>query len=244
MTAMGEIRVKTAVFEGPIDLLLTLATKREIDLNQVALAELTSDYIRAVAADREAHSPEEMAAFLVVGSRLLALKASALIPEPEVETEEDLAAWEEAMRGRMQEYSRFKAAALELMQRHQEGGFAFTSAIEAEVIPAVKLEIDRDGLAAAFQDVLDRLPPPTEVAVELHRYSLADEADAIRHRLADGQPVGFSAIFDAAKSRLQAVVIFLALLELVRTGEVKLRQRGTFADIELHPGRLLAESPP
>ena len=130
------------------------------------------------------------------------------------------------MRGRMLEYERFKAAALELMRRHEEGGFAFTSAVEAEVIPAEKLHIDGDGLAAAFQLVLDRLPAPTEVAVELHRYSLAEEARAIRARLAGGEALNFTAIFDGAGTRLHAVVIFLALLELVRTGEVRLRQRG------------------
>jgi segregation and condensation protein A len=230
------LRVKTAVFEGPIDLLLTLAQRRELDLNQVRLAELTHDYLAAVLQPDPARAPvepEEMAAFLVVGSKLLALKAAALLPSAMPEQEEDLEAWEEQVRERMQEYRRFKEAAMELMRRHTEGGFSFVSAIEAEIVPAERLEIEADALAAAFQAVLDRLPPPEEVQVQLRQYSLADEIEGITMKLRDQDRVSFTALFDNAESRLHAVVIFLALLELIRIGQARVRQRQVFADIEV-----------
>jgi segregation and condensation protein A len=235
-----DLRVQTPEFEGPIDLLLTLAQRQQVDLNQVRLADLAWDYLNGIRADAAAgqtRAPEELAAFLVVASRLLALKAAALLPSAGGEDEEeDLESWEEQVRQRMVEYARFKEAAMELMKRHQEGGASFPSAIEAEIIPLERLAIDAGGLATAFQAVLDRLPTPEEVSVELSSYSLSEEMDSIRARLRSGESTSFNAIFASAQTRLHAVVIFLALLELVRTGEAGFRQRSVFADIEITLG--------
>jgi segregation and condensation protein A len=234
------VRIKTAVFEGPLDLLLTLAMRQQVDLNQVRLGDLAWDYVNSVKSDEggRARTPEEMAAFLVVASRLLALKAAGLLPGAAGdEQEEDLEEWEETIRQRMAEYQRFKQAATELMRRHQEGGFSFPSAIEGEIVPSERLEISRDGLAAAFQAILDRLPAPLEVQVELSRYSLADEMDGIRARLVADGAISFTLFFEAAQTRLHAVVIFLALLELIRLGEARFRQRATFGEIEVLKSR-------
>ena len=233
------LRVATSVFEGPIDLLLTLAQRREVDLNQVRLADLTWDYLAAIRETPRAgvRNPEEIAAFLVVASRLLALKAAALIPSAAPSDEaEDLESWEEQVRERMAEYQRFKDAALDLMRRHQEGGSSFPAALEGEIVPMERLEIDPDGLASAFRAVLDRLPPPSEVAVELSNYSLADEMDRIRARVRDADGTGFTTLFESAETRLHAVVIFLALLELIRLGEARIRQQATFGEIQVLAG--------
>ena len=233
---LDEVRVQTAVFEGPIDLLLTLAQRQQVDLNQVRLGDLAWDYLAGIRSDdgSRVRTPEEMAAFLVVASRLLALKAAALLPGASgEEEEEDLEAWEETVRERMLEYQRFKDAAVELMRRHQEGGFSFPSAIEGEIIPSERLEINPDGLAAAFQAILDRLPVPGEMEVELSNYSLPDEMVRIRERLVSDPATSFTAVFEAAETRLHAVVIFLALLELIRLGEARFRQRATFGEIEI-----------
>ena len=77
-----DVQVATPVFTGPIDLLLTLATRQEVDLNLVRLADLTGPYLAAMESQDPAPAPEEMAAFLLVGSKLLALKAAALLPGP------------------------------------------------------------------------------------------------------------------------------------------------------------------
>jgi segregation and condensation protein A len=232
------VHVKTSVFEGPVDLLLTLATRQQVDLNQVRLGDLAWDYLNSIRNEDggRARTPEEMAAFLVVASRLLALKAAGLLPGATGDEEEDLEGWEDAVRQRMAEYQRFKQAATELMRRHQEGGFSFPSAIEGEIVPSERLEISRDGLAAAFQAILDRLPAPVEVQVDLSRYSLSEEMDAIRALLVADDAISFTLFFDAAQTRLHAVVIFLALLELIRVGEARFRQRATFGQIEVLRG--------
>ena len=227
------LRVRTDAFEGPIDLLLTLAQRRQVDLNQVRLADLTWAYLESLQTGR-GRPAEEMAAFLLVGAKLLALKAAGLLPGTTTEEEEDdLERWEEQVRERMLEYQRFKAAALELMRRHQEGGPSFGTLLEGDVVPSEKLAIHPDGLAAAFQAVLDRLPTPEEVAVDLSSYSLAEEMDSVRSRLLGGGAILFGELFQQARSRLHAVVIFLALLELIRVGEAGVRQRSTFGEIEV-----------
>ncbi len=233
---LDDVRVQSEVFDGPIELLLTMAQRLQVDLNQVRLGELAWDFLQGLSAEdgTRARSPEAMAAFLVVASRLLALKAAALLPgASRDEEEEDLEAWEETVRERMLEYQRFKDAAMELMRRHQEGGFSFPSAVEGEIIPSERLAIDPDGLAAAFQAILDRLPPPSEVQVELSNYSLTDEMDRIRGRISGEPATSFTVLFDAAESRLHAVVIFLALLEMIRLGEARFRQKATFGEIEI-----------
>jgi len=234
LTALAPgLRVRTEVFEGPIDLLLTLAQRQQLDLNQVRLGDLTWDYIESLG--RGGRRPaEEMAAFLLVGSKLLALKAAGLLPGTATEAEEeDLERWEEQVRERMLEYARFKAAALELMRRHQEGGPSFASLLEGEVVPSERLALHPDGLAAAFQAVLDRLPAPEEVAVEISSYSLGEEMDRVRTRLGGQKEIAFSDLFERAENRLHAVVIFLALLELIRLGEAGVRQKSTFGEIEV-----------
>ena len=229
------MRVRTDTFEGPIDLLLTLAQRRQLDLNQVCLADLTWAYLEGLQTGK-GRPAEEMAAFLLVGAKLLALKAAALLPGTNTEAEEDdLQRWEEQVRERMLEYQRFKAAALELMRRHQEGGPSFGTLLEGEVVPNEKLAIHPDGLAAAFQAVLDRLPTPEEVAIDISSYSLAEEMERVRSRLTGGRAVLFGELFQQARSRLHAVVIFLALLELIRVGEAGVRQRSTFGEIEVTP---------
>lgn len=231
--ANERLRVKTDVFEGPVDLLLTLAQRHQVDLNQVRLGDLTWDYLDSLQAGR-GRPAEEMAAFLLVGARLLALKAAGLLPGTSTEEEEeDLERWEEQVRERMREYQRFKEAALELMRRHQQGGPSFGTLLEGDVVPNERLAIHPDGLAAAFQAVLDRLPTPEEVAVEISSYSLADEMERVRSRLVGSGAILFGELFERAQSRLHAVVIFLALLELIRLGEAGVRQRSTFGEIEV-----------
>src|SRR5207249_5843502 len=95
--------VRTAAFDGPIELLLTLAQRAEVDLKTIPLASLTDDYLRAI--DQERPPLDRLAAFLVIGARLVQLKAAGLMPDAMgAEAEEDLQAWEDAIKGRLEEY--------------------------------------------------------------------------------------------------------------------------------------------
>lgn len=224
--------VRSAAFDGPIELLLGLAQRAEVDLKAISLAALTDDYLHAI---QEQRPPvDRLAAFLVIGARLVQLKAAALMPAPATGEEEDLEAWEEAIKGRLEEYKRFKDLAESLMRRHASGRFTFAGLLEPDVIPQARVQVSLDALAAAFQQVLDRLPPVDAVTVEFEQVSLSDKLDELRDLLGRQTQLNFSGIFRHARSRLEAVVTFLALLELIRIGEARVAQSSAFGEITVH----------
>ena len=224
--------VRTPAFDGPIELLLTLAQRAEVDLEAIPLAGLTDDYLRAIEQD---HPPlDRLAAFLVIGARLVQLKAAGLMPQATVGEEDDRQAWEDAIKGRLVEYRRFKELADSLMRRHASGRFTFAGLLEPDVIPQARVQVSLDALANAFRQVLDRLPPAEQVTVEMEHVSLAEKLEELRQMLARQAHLNFSAIFRHARTRLEAVVTFLALLELIRIGEARVAQASVFGEITVH----------
>lgn len=223
--------VATPAFDGPIELLLSLAQRAEVDLKAIPLASLTEDYLQAM--DRDPPPLDRLAAFLVIGARLVQLKAAALLPHAVSGEEEEIAAWEDAIRGRLQEYQRFKQLAEGLMQRHASGRFTFAGLFEPDVIPQARVQVSLDALAAAFQQVLDRLPPQPELTVELEHVSLGQKLEDLRSMMRRHPEMNFSAVFAQARTRLEAVVTFLALLELIRIGEIIVAQSSLFGDIRV-----------
>jgi segregation and condensation protein A len=222
--------VRTPAFDGPIELLLSLAQRAEVDLKVIPLANLTDDYLRAI--EQERPPLDRLAAFLVIGARLVQLKAAGLMPSSVAgEAEEDLQAWEEAIKSRLEEYRRFKELAESLMRRHASGRFTFAGLLEPEVIPQARVQVSLDALATAFQAVLDRLPPAEQVTVEMEQISLSDKLDELRRMLTQTPQLNFSAVFRHSRTRLEAVVTFLALLELIRIGEARVAQASAFAEI-------------
>jgi len=174
-----------------------------------------------------------MAAFLVIGARLVQLKAAALLPGATAEETEDVEAWESAIRGRLEEYKRFKELAESIMRRHASGHFTFAGLFEPEVIREPKVQVSLDALAAAFQQVMDRLPPAESVTFAVEHVSLADKLEQLREMIRVHPEMNFTAVFAQARTRLEAVVTFLALLELIRIGEIIVIQPSPFAQIRV-----------
>jgi segregation and condensation protein A len=156
------------------------------------------------------------------------------MPEAQLGEEEDLQAWEDAIKGRLEEYKRFKELAESLMRRHASGRFTFAGLLEPDVIPQARVQVSLDALASAFQQVLDRLPPPGPVTVEMEQVSLADKLEELRQMLQQQPQLNFSSVFRHARTRLEAVVTFLALLELIRIGEARVVQASAFGEISVH----------
>jgi segregation and condensation protein A len=223
--------VRSPAFDGPIELLLSLAQRAEVDLKAIQLGALTDDYLRAI--EQERPPLDRLAAFLVIGARLVQIKAAGLMSQPSSTEEDDLEAWEEAIKGRLAEYKRFKELAESLMRRHASGRFSFAGLLEPEVIPQARFQVSLDALAAAFQQVLDRLPPPEQIAFEMEHVSVADKLEELRGLLSRQRETNFSAVFSRAQTRLEAVVIFLAMLELIRIGEISVVQGSPFAEIKV-----------
>lgn len=231
--ARSRLAVATPVFEGPLDLLLALAERDELDILEVPLAGLTDGYLAAVA-ELEVPDPAEMADFLWMASRLLLLKSLRLLPGPEPEPEDaDLLGWEEDVRKRLEEYRAYKQMAQSLMERAAAEPFTFPPPARAIEIEGQEQPLEVERLVQAFQSILARIPP-RPVVVTGRSWTLEEKLEVIETRLAAGA-IDVLALIMESEDRLEAVVTFVALLELLRRGRVRIRQRERFGPIMAEP---------
>src|SRR5207245_9057905 len=151
-------RISTPVFEGPLELLLALAEREEVDIFQVSLARITDAYLAEIA-QREVQDPNEMAEFLWMAARLLLLKSIRLLPgEQPTDEESELLGWEEDVRQRLEEYRAYKAMAQDLMTRAEQEVFAFPPAARPVEAGGQEEPLDIDVLVAAFNSVVAGMP--------------------------------------------------------------------------------------
>lgn len=227
--------VKLPQFEGPLDLLLSLAQQGQIDLREIPLGQIAEDYLATTHSGVDLEQATEvlwtLAAMIEMKSRLLVPK-----PEPSEETlatEEGASDLQERLEERLAEYRAFKevATALRALEDYQKRVFSRTTTGDPE---AVVLEgVTIDDLFRAFQRVLERAQEEIgEIPTE--EVKVADRMEAILAMLTshpDG--VEFPALFSQAAGTLEVIVTFLALLELINERRVRAHQRGTFAPIRL-----------
>jgi segregation and condensation protein A len=218
------------VFHGPLDLLLQLVERRRLEITEVSLAAVASQYLQAVRA-LPSPDPDLLSEFLAIGSRLLLLKSRALLPrlpeEPDEEPVDDLAA-------RLEEYRRFKEAALALAARFESGEQAFVHPArpEAEDLQPPLAPIETQLLARLWRSIARR-QPPTVVAAEppRARVAVATRLALLRERLRGQGRLNWLEV--CGESLDELIATFLALLELIRRSEITVRQEHSFAPIEL-----------
>ena len=227
--ASPRLQIATPIFEGPLELLLALAERQELDILQVPLAELTDSYL-AELAELPHPDPLEMADFLWLASRLLLLKSIRLLPGEEPADEElDLLGWEEDVRRRLEEYRIYKQMAHDLMERAAADPFTFPApAREIEVLGQEE-PLQMSALVVALQSVLSRIPP-RPLIFQGNSWTLEDKVDQIETRLLRGSFELVQMLLES-EDRLEAVVGFVAILELIRRGRVLIRQRESFGEI-------------
>lgn len=231
MDASPRLEVRTPIFEGPLELLLSLVEREELDIFKVSLANVTDAYLTELAA-REVPQPEEMAEFLWMAARLLLLKSIRLLPgEPPTEEETDLLGWEDEVRQRLEEYKAYKAMAGELMERAVQETFAFPPPARTVEAGGQEEPLDVDRLVIAFNSVLARIPP-RPVVVTGRTWTLQEKLDLITRRLSDG-PIELVELILESEDRLEAVVTFVAVLELLRRGAISVRQKERFGPIHV-----------
>ena len=223
--------VSTQVFEGPLELLLALVEREELDIFQVSLAKVTDAYLVEVAS-REVADPQEMAEFLWMAARLLLIKSIRLLPgEPPTEDETDLLGWEEEVRRRLEEYRVYKEMAGELMERTQNDSIAFPPPLRPVEAGGQEEPLEVGLLIVAFNSVLARIPP-RPLVVTGRTWTLQEKLDAITDRLRRG-PIELVELILESEDRLEAVVTFVAVLELLRRSLVRVRQKERFGAIHV-----------
>ena len=243
--------VSLAVFEGPLDLLLALIERNELEISAVSLVAVTDQYLRTVDALEEV-DPGALADFLLVASRLVFIKSRSLLPQPRQEAdEEDEEDHADALVRQLLDYRRFKDAAASLRQREESGLRAFVrTAPTPELERRLELgDLTLDHLHRALRKVLDRLPKESPLPrVKTYAITVAEQIDYVRARVkghvsARGGGLRFTELLDAASTRLEVIVTFLALLELIKQQEIRVRQESTFGEIVLDVLEPAAELP-
>src|SRR3954469_10412692 len=222
----ADYKVKLAVFEGPLDLLLYLIKQDEIDIYDISLERITSQYLEYMQAFKELNI-ELAGEFIVMAANLIYLKSRSLLPvdqqPPDEDAAEDDPRWE--LIRQLIEYKKFKEAAVELHARQleQEKIFAREGAPTPGTPEPLQLgEIGIFQLIHAFQTVIRRIEARQDVQeIFAERFSVSEQIDAILQRAAQGARVRFSELFGAAASRVEVVVTFLALLELIRLKQIR-----------------------
>ena len=231
--------VRTPVFEGPLELLLALAEREELDILEVPLAKLTDSYLAELAA-RDLPDPNEMAEFLWMAAKLLLLKSIKLLPgEPPADEDVELLGWEEEVRLRMQEYKAYKAMAEDLMQRATEDRFAFGPPARPVEAAGQEEPLEVGLLVMAFNSVLSRIPP-RPLVVTGRSWTLEEKLDTITARLRAG-PIELLDLILESEDRLEAVVTFVAVLELLRRSLISVKQKQRFGPIHIETKALSGE---
>ncbi|WP_372498066.1 segregation and condensation protein A [Sinomonas terrae] len=240
-----EVRLEN--FTGPFDALLGLIAKRRLDITEVALATVTDDfiaYIRAMQDRGEEWALDEASEFLVIAATLLDLKAARLLPQGEVEDEEDVARLEarDLLFARLLQYKAFKEIAAIFGETLETEGrrFARTVSLEpafAALLPELVWQHTPEQFAAlAAKALAPKEAPPSEVGLaHLHAppVSVREQAAILGERLRSGGPQSFRALTTDADSRLMIVVRFLALLEMFRDRAVAFEQAAPLADLSV-----------
>ena len=230
--AEDRFHVEADGFSGSLEQLVARAQRGDVDLDSVSVAKITGQFRARVDAADEQVDLREVADFLTLAARLVALKSAQLNPShaDEVVDDEDDTEVDDAGR-RLTEYRLFKAAAEALLaEAAEEGTRSFLGLVAPEVIPIERLRIAPERLAAAFREVLARLSELEPLPVGSVTFSVDEKLIELRDRLAAG-PLRFEELFAAVTTRLEAVACFLALLELLRLGEATVEQEQPFGAI-------------
>ena len=234
----NEYKVKLEVFEGPLDLLLYLIKKDEVDIYDISIERITQQYLEFMDAFKTLDL-EVAGEFVVMAANLIYIKSRALLPAhvqpPEEEAEEDDPRWD--LIRQLVEYKKFKDAAAQLSQREIDQSNLFGRGADAvEVSPERPLgDVSVFDLINAFNKVLKRIASKSEDLREIfeENYTVSDKIDLILKLTSSGVPLKFSELFADAASRTEIVVTFLALLELIRLKQLKAIQEEVFGEIEL-----------
>ncbi|MEN0071408.1 MAG: ScpA family protein [Propionicimonas sp.] len=231
----GGFTVHLANFSGPFDLLLQLIAKHKLDITEVALSKVTDEFIAHLrhAQDTRAWDLNETSQFIVVGATLLDLKAARLLPQGEVDDEEDLALLEarDLLFARLLQYRAFKQVAGWIADTlvTQDRRLPRPGGLEeyfARLLPEVDLSGMADQLALLASRALAPRPPVEVSLAHLHvpRVSVREQAEVLVARLRDHHSLSFRALTADAGERLVVVARFLALLELYREQAVAFEQ--------------------
>jgi segregation and condensation protein A len=227
--------VRIPIYEGPLDLLLDLIERAELDITTVSLAVVTDQYLVYMHALEEAH-PDDISAFLVIAARLLQIKSEALLPRPPALEPGDEDAGE-ALVEQLKLYKRIKEVGMWLNARQQAGLQTYLRVAPPPKIEAVfdPSTLSLEALVASAESVFARAAEkePLSSVIAAPRVTIREKIDLIAGALRRIPRASFKSLVGDNASRLEVVVTFLALLELIKRYRVEALQEGLFSDIQI-----------
>lgn len=226
--------IKTQVFEGPLDLLLNLVEKKKLFINDIALSKVTDDFI-AYIQNFEAMPIGDSAHFILIASTLLLIKSKSLLPTLNLTEEEEVGIQD--LETRLKIYKRIKEASLNIQKLFGEQIiFQPSQSRPSEVVFSPHESMSLLSLAQAIKDVIKSLPKKESIpkAVVRQVISLEETIDNLTKRITQGLRMKFSEFSAQHKEeRVNVIVSFLAMLELVKQGVINVTQESHFGDIEM-----------
>jgi segregation and condensation protein A len=227
-------QVKTENFEGPIELLLELAKKSEIDIYGIWISKITTQYLEYIAMI-QSFNLDEALEFLVIAASLIYLKSRSLLPQETIELVEEEEKLRRSLESYAQEYERFREVADHLKEKAIVASNYFTRPVPEELKKEEYIEATLFDLVSAFKSILiesEKKENIREITREV--ITVEQKMEEILNLLQEENAIiQFSRIFKNAMTRLEIVVSFLALLELIRSGKIRAVQKKLFEEIEL-----------
>ena len=237
--------VRLTAYEGPLDLLLMLIQKNEIDIHDIPISELTAQYLEEVATLPK--NMEQLSEFLVMAATLLEIKSRMLLPRQKPENEEEPEDPREALVQQLLAYKQAQALAQELSILTPIGE-KFTGAGDRQFLEEFKAEmqtvpefdsIDLNKLSKIFTELIRQKERRTDKIragygeMPRDKFSVTEKVSFIHDALKTKQKLNLFALFNNCRSRNEMVVTFLAVLEMVRRGVIHATQPETFGDVEV-----------
>lgn len=227
--------VRTPVYEGPLDLLLDLIERAELNITSVSLATVTDQYLASIK-NLEHLNADEISAFLVIAAKLLQIKSEALLPRPATRQpgEEDVG---RSLIDQLKLYKRYKEIGVWMNERQEANLRTYL-----RVAPPPKIEprldltnLTLERLVAAAEEAFarDQNKQPLGVIIAPPRVTIREKIDLIAKVMKEAEHATFRALLEPGASRLEIVVTFLALLELVKRYHIQAHQPDLFSEIEI-----------
>ena len=226
-------------FEGPIDLLLYFIRRDELDIYDIPIAKITKEFVDTVEKWEKMHL-HVAGDFIVMASTLMRIKARLLLPRPEIDDDGDVIDPRTELVQQLVDYKRFKSAAEMLRNLSDQRGQKFSRQIEplmqideSDIEENIILDVTLFDLARFFKTAMDNMPVVSQFELNREPVKLEQQKKFV-YKYFDGDGrLKFSTIINKLNTRMEIVVTFLAILDLVREGVCIISQNKVFGDLEL-----------
>lgn len=231
-------RLKLEVFEGPLDLLLYLIKKNDVDICDIPVARITEQYMQYIQM-MQLLDLELVGDFLVMAATLLQIKSRMLLP-PDPQAEVAQGDPREELIKRLNEYKRFKEIADELQLKEAIRKDFFPRAMDEATINQMKedakevyFEANLFDLITALSEALKKLPEEVIHEIIKEDYTIDQKIHEILHIMLNAPRMMLTDLFRKSRTKIEAIVTFMAILELIRLKEIKVIQKNLFGEIEV-----------